>query len=136
VNFVQGEPTKEVRSTKQRFARLITVLSFFAALRNYGYVDRLGNSLDEVTALEAVKDAIRDYHSLCLDSKEKCVETRVGGEEIKLKCPDVTAEELARDFNEFLKAIEGKPGSAIVKITRRISLEALAEKEILRSYRC
>lgn len=131
-----GESSEEARFSKERFSGLVTVLAFFAALRNYGYVDRLGNSLDEVTALEAIKDAIRDFHTVCLDSKEKCVETKVGGEEIKLRCPEVTAERLARDFDEFVRAIEGRPGNVIVRITRRIALEALAEKELLRGAKC
>lgn len=131
-----SESPEEIRFPKERFAGLVAVLAFFAALRDYGYVDRLGNSLDEVTALEAVKDAVRDFHTLCLDSEEKCVETKVGGEEIKLRCPEVTAERLAMDFDEFVRAIEGRSGSTIVRITRRIALEALAEKELLRGTKC
>ena len=120
----------------REYRGLVRVLAFFAALRNYGYVDRLGNALDEVTALEALKDSIRDFHSLCFDSKDKCVETKIGGEEIRLRCPDVSAEDLMKDFNDFIESIKGKPGDLIVRSTRRLTLAALAEKEILRSERC
>ena len=119
----------------ERLEALVNVLGFFSALRNYGYVDRLGNALDEVTAIEAVKDAIRDFHSLCIDSKDKCVETRVDSEEIKFKCPEISPEDLMNDFNEFLNNIEGKPGDVIVRVTRRIALAALAKKEVLKQ-RC
>jgi CRISPR-associated protein Csa5 len=118
------------------YEELIRVLAFFAALRNYGYVDRLGNALDEITAIEAVKDAIRDFHSNCLDSAEKCVEAKVEGEEVKLKCPDISAEDLMRNLDRFVEDVKDKSGDVIVKVTRRIALAALAEKEVLRGMRC
>jgi CRISPR-associated protein Csa5 len=126
----------EVQTLMREYRGLVRVLAFFAALRNYGYVDRLGNALDEVTALEALKDSIRDFHSLCFDSKDKCVETKIGGEEIKLRCPDVSAEDLMKDFDGFIESIKGKPSDVIIKSTRRLALAALAEKEILRGERC
>ncbi len=40
---------------------LVEVLGFLGALKNYSYIDRLGNAVDEVTVEEALRDAIRAY---------------------------------------------------------------------------
>lgn len=94
---------------------LIDVLAFFASQRNYGYIDRLGNALDEVTAYEALRDALRDYYSVCVDRKQEC-------------CPDVNPEDLEKAIKFFISYISGKGGDVIVRETRKIALEALARR--------
>ncbi len=94
---------------------LVEVLAFFAAQRNYGYIDRLGNALDEVTAYEALRDALRDYYSICVDRKQEC-------------CPDINPEDLENAIKYFISHLSGKGGDVIVRETRKIALEALARK--------
>jgi len=112
------------------------VLAFFSAMKNYGYVDRLGNALNEITAVEALKDAIRDFHSTCLDSPDKCVEVKMGSEALKLKCPEIDVEELHKDLEEFITKLSGKSGDVIVKETRKLALRALASKEKVKLEKC
>ncbi|MEM1873278.1 MAG: hypothetical protein QXS85_00015 [Acidilobaceae archaeon] len=116
----------------RELAPLVEVLAFFAASRNYGFVDRLGGALNEITATEAVIDALRDYYSQCVDRREKCVE--VGGE--RIACPDVSPEELKRAVEAFIARIRGKPGDVIVRETRALALEALARKPEAMGRRC
>lgn len=112
---------------------IVEVFAFYAATRNYGYIDRLANALDEVTAYEAVRDALRDFYSQCVDRQDKCIEV---SESLKILCPEVELGELERAVRDFLKRIEGKPGDAIVRETREIALLALGRKPRLLERRC
>ena len=112
---------------------LIEILAFFSAMRNYGYIDRLSNSLDEVTAYEALKDAMRDYLSQCVDRRDKCVEV---DRETKLLCPDVNPDDLREAVNTFMAKIKDQPGDVIVKETRRLALMALSRKVKAMERRC
>lgn len=69
------------------------LLGFLGALKDYSYIDRVGNAIDEVTLLEALKDAIRAYHTRCIDQKDACIEYDVG---VGVKCPELRAEDLER----------------------------------------
>lgn len=112
---------------------LIEILAFYAATRNYSYIDRLANALDEVTAYEAVRDSLRDFYSQCIDREDKCVEV---SENLKIICPDVDLGLLEKSVNEFLKRIGGKSGDIIVKETRELALAALARKPKIMERRC
>ncbi|MEZ0346152.1 MAG: hypothetical protein ABWK01_06350 [Infirmifilum sp.] len=112
---------------------LVEILAFFSALRNYGYVDRLGNALDEVTAMEAVKDVLRDFHSQCVDRPQKCVEISEG---VSIPCPDIKVEALEEAASTFVSLVRGKPSDEVVRVTREIALEALARKAKAASRTC
>lgn len=107
---------------------LVDVLAFYAATRNYGFIDRLAGSLNETTAFEAVIDALRDFYSQCLDREDKCVRD--------VQCPEVDKTALERAVDEFKRRIRGKPGDVIVKETRNIALAALARKPRMMERRC
>lgn len=112
---------------------VIDVLAFYAAVRNYGYVDRLANAIDEVTAYEALRDALRDFYSQCVDRRDKCVEVT---QDLKILCPEIELGQLEKAVGEFLRRIRGKPGDVIVRETREIALAALARKPKLMERRC
>lgn len=112
---------------------VLDVLAFYAATRNYGYVDRLANAIDEVTAYEAIRDALRDFYSQCVDRRDKCVEVT---QDFRVLCPEVELGQLERAVSEFLRRIGGKPGDVVVKETREIALAALARKPRLMERRC
>ena len=94
---------------------LVELLAYFAAQRNYGYIDKLGNALDEITAYEALKDALRDYNSVCVDRRQEC-------------CPNIDPARLEMAVKNFIESISGKSGDVIVKETRKLSLEVLARR--------
>lgn len=112
---------------------VIEILAFYAATRNYSYIDRLANALDEVTAYEAVRDALRDFYSQCVDRREKCVEV---SEELKVLCPEVDLGLLEKAVDELLRRIRGRSGDVIVRETREVALAALARKPKVMERRC
>lgn len=112
---------------------LLDVLAFYAGTRNYGYIDRLANAIDEVTAYEAVRDALRDFYSQCVDRREKCVEV---DEDLRVLCPEVELGLLERAVTEFLRRVKDKPGDVVVRETREIALAALARKPKVMERRC
>ena len=98
---------------------LIDVLAYFAAARNYGYVDALTNALDPATALEALVNALRDFKSSCIDR-------RVAGEE-EAVCPQLDLgklEQSARYFEDLVSKLGGT--GDLVLLVRRMALRALA----------
>lgn len=107
---------------------LVDVLALYAATRNYGYVDRLGNALDKITAYEAIRDVLRDFYSQCVDRREKCVDN--------IKCPEVSPEALEEAVNKFVEEIMDKSGDVIVEKTRELVLAALARKPKLMKNVC
>lgn len=112
---------------------LVDVLAFYAAMRNYGYIDRLSNALSEVAVYEALNDMLRDYYSQCVDREEACVEV---GRDLKLRCPVVDARALRDSIDEFLRRIGGKPGYVLVRETRELALAAYARKLKALENRC
>ena len=103
------------------------VLAAFAAARRYSYVDRLGNSLDPSAALEALRDALRDFESSC--ARGGFLDEDLD-ENVCVPCPGVKPEDLkravdvftakARDYNEFLR------------LTREIAVKALSRIHLYR----
>ncbi|MEM0340423.1 MAG: hypothetical protein QXV55_04300 [Acidilobaceae archaeon] len=128
-NDLQAVETPKGREFDKTSA-LVKILAFFAAQRNYGYIDRIGNALDEITVYEAIKDAVRDYHSLCTDkpAQERVVEVKIGGTTFKLRCPNIEPEDIEKSVISFKKRIEGKSSADIVKETRNLYIEVMAKK--------
>lgn len=108
---------------------LVDILAFHAAQRNYGPVDRLSNALNEIAALEAIYDAVRDFESQCIDDKVKCEK----GDEVL--CPELEKKDIEDAIAAFMKMIRDKPGDVIVKETRALALAALARKVEMRRCR-
>ncbi len=104
---------------------IIDVFAFFAAMRNYGYVDILGNALERTTALEALATAIRDFRSTCLDATP-AARARLEKEE-GVRCPSIGAEELQRAVEAF-SGITAKLESEgrLVPFLREIYVKALS----------
>lgn len=101
---------------------IIQLLGFLGALRNYGYIDRVGNAIDEVTIEEALRDAIRAYLTQCVEAGKKCIEL---GENIGITCPDINPESLEESIKMILKEIK-KSKVELIKFSRSLALEAYA----------
>ncbi len=101
-------------------SKLVEVLAFLGALRDYSYIDRLSTALNEASVYEALNDAIRAYLSLC-QGKEK-YETK----DAVYECPQVSGDELAKEVEEVKKAVKGKPGGEVVKFSRELAMQAYA----------
>ncbi|MCE4624520.1 MAG: hypothetical protein F7C35_01465 [Desulfurococcales archaeon] len=93
------------------------VLAYFAAKKRYGYVDMLGNALDNIIALEAVKDAIRDFKSSCIDNP---------GTDEEVVCPPISPEDLERSGQILSAALSKSDTKELILMTRRIAVKALA----------
>jgi len=117
----RGEGKRE-----RRYASLVGVLAYFAANRNFGYVDVLANSLDPLTAKETMINAVRDFMSACDPERP----AREGRDEVP--CPrDVKVEYLERDLNLFIGEIESG-WDRFFRVTRNLALQALARAASLR----
>ncbi|MEM4562203.1 MAG: hypothetical protein QW123_04950 [Desulfurococcaceae archaeon] len=101
---------------------LVEILGFLGALRNYGYIDRLGNAVDEVTVEEAIRDAIRAYLSQCGENPEACVEIN---ENVGVKCVQLDPSALERSVGALLARIR-QSKVELLKTSRSIALEAYA----------
>ncbi|MEM0470454.1 MAG: hypothetical protein QXH02_03595 [Desulfurococcaceae archaeon] len=99
---------------------LVQMLGFLGALRNYGYIDRLGNAIDEITVEEALRDAIRAYLSQCGENEETCVEIDEG---VGVKCIKLDPAALERSVDVLLARIR-KSKIELLKTSRSIALEA------------
>jgi len=107
------------------FDQIIEVLAFLGATRDYSYIDRLGNSVDEVSILEAVRDALRAYYTWCgSPPKPGDIKEVSGG--LKVKCPDVKLDELSKAVDVLANYIAGKSRVEQVKLARELSLRAYA----------
>jgi len=102
---------------------IIDILAFFVATRNYSYVDILSNALDELTAREALINALRDYRSTC-PQPGMTVERR----DIKVRCPSVSHDTL----EAAVRIVESRlreAGADLMTFTRSLSLNALARAD-------
>ncbi|MCE4628243.1 MAG: hypothetical protein F7C34_03740 [Desulfurococcales archaeon] len=93
------------------------VLAYFAAKKRYAYVDMLGNALDNIIALEALKDAIRDFKSSCIDNP---------GSDDEAVCPSVRPEELERAGEILASTLARSDTKQLILVTREIAVKALA----------
>jgi len=117
------------------YEQIIEVLSFLGSTGDYSYLDRLGNAIDEISILEALRDAIRAYYTNCLD-KRACMEydreSRIG-----VLCPELKPE----DLEQVVSQITAKLGKAsrveIIKLSRELALKAYAKiPEIREKLKC
>ncbi|GAB6148790.1 hypothetical protein JCM10135_13320 [Stetteria hydrogenophila] len=100
------------------------VLAFFAAMRNYGYLDIIGNALEEVTVLEALGNALRDFRSTCIDAS---AETKARLAREKVVCPNVKPEELENAVNAFIAIMKKRAeNGTLVNFLREVYVESLA----------
>ena len=93
------------------------VLAYFAAKKRYGYVDMIGNALDNIIALEALKDAIRDFKSSCIDNP---------GTDEDVVCPQVSPVELDRAGQILAAELSKGDTKELILLTRRVAVKALA----------
>lgn len=114
---------------------IVEVLAFLGALGDYGYIDRLGNAIDEITFMEAVRDSIRAFYTNCLEEK-RCIEY---DREKKLGalCPDLKPEKLEEVVSGVLRSVEKASRVELIRLSRKIALEAYAKIPVVRSkYSC
>lgn len=112
---------------------VVELLAFLGAMRNYSYIDRVGNAIDEVSVEEALKDALRAYITQCIEGKQECIEVE---ENIGIKCPDLKVENLEHLMGSILKEIQENKIN-LLKVSRRIALEAYAAiPRIRKEYAC
>ena len=93
------------------------VLAYFAAKKRYGYVDMIGNALDNIIALEALKDAIRDFKSSCIDNP---------GSDEEAVCPSIEPEKLDWAGDVLASILAQGDTKRLILVTREIAVKALA----------
>ena len=104
---------------------LIEILAAFAAARKYSYVDRIGNSLEQLTALEALKDALRDLDSTCREGGFIEIDRE---RNICVPCPSVSSEDLKNSVG-FFEAMMRKGRREFLELTRKIAARALSRAQ-------
>lgn len=114
------------RQQERRLRPLVDVLAAFTAAGNYSYVDRIGNSLMPLIALEAARDALRDYSSACREDEYLEEDEETG---LCVPCPKINAYELDVTLQEFMNIVQGDR-KVFLDITRKIAVEALARAKI------
>jgi len=106
-----------------RYDLVVEMLGFLTATRDYSFVDRVGNALDNIVVMDAVKDALRAYLSLCVHSADKRVEVSEGK---YIQCPELDPEELDKQVNALLNEVRELKGGELVKIARDLATRALS----------
>ena len=104
---------------------VIDIFAFFAAMRNYSYLDILGNALERTTALEALGNAVRDFRSTCLDASPESRHKLEAEKEVK--CPRIDPEELEKAVNAFNSIMINRERSGeLVVFLREVYVKALS----------
>lgn len=117
------------------YERIIDILSFLGALGDYSYLDRLGNAIDEVSVLEALRDAIRAYYTNCLNVDKCKVYDRDKG--VGVFCPEIKPEELEETVSQVVSKISRISRVELIKLSRELALRAYAKITDVRSkYMC
>ncbi|MET1160251.1 MAG: hypothetical protein ABWW65_04765 [Thermoprotei archaeon] len=117
------------------FSEIIEVLAFLGSIGDYSYIDRLGNAIDEITFMEAIKDSIRAYYTNCLEAP-KCVEYD-REKKLGVRCPDLKPDQLEKIINGILANVSKVSRAEIIKLARELALKAYARIPIMREqYRC
>lgn len=96
---------------------IVTILAYLGSQRDYSYIDRLGNAIDEVSIMEAVRDAVRAFFTVC--------------EQPEANCPSIDASELEKSLNALTAVVQAKPRHYVVRLARELSLKAYAKIKIL-----
>ncbi len=119
---VREEPIRPSHSS------LVDILAFLGAQEEYSYIDRLGNAIDLIGILEAIRDAMRAYISYCSP------EGRVGGSSQEVECPEIDPEKLEREvkyLENWLSAMwydERRGGRVeVIRFSREMAIEAYAK---------
>ncbi len=107
------------------YEKIVEVLSFLGALRDYSAIDRLGNAIDEISFYEAVRDAIRAYYARCGVNGEECVD--IGDGERKIRCPSIAAEDLENDVNQISRTLGSQDKLRIIKLSRELAMKSYAK---------
>lgn len=105
---------------------LIEILAAFAAARKYSYLDRIGNSLEPLTALEALKDALRDFDSTCGKESSNYID-RDEAKNLCVPCPKVDNEDLYKAVNSIEELITKKDRRKFLEEIRRLAISALSK---------
>ncbi|MEM1617381.1 hypothetical protein [Desulfurococcus sp.] len=115
----------EMSTPSTQLSEIVDILAFLGAVGDYGYIDRLGNAIDEVTFMEAVRDSIRAYYTNCLGEK-KCVEYD-REKKAGVLCPDLKPGQLEKIISSILDTISKASRVDVIKLSRKIALEAYAK---------
>ncbi|MEB3807079.1 MAG: hypothetical protein GSR73_06155 [Desulfurococcales archaeon] len=108
--------------TEEVLNPLIDILAYFAANKNYGYIDVLANALDPITAREALINALRDFEASCKKPQQ------AQGE---VPCPSINPQALEKAV-EHVESYLDKPGERLFSFTRSLALKALARASSFR----
>ena len=107
-------------SDLDKIRKIIEVLGFLGAMRDFGYIDRLATALNEVSVYESLNDALRAYLSLCFEKDSIEYKNKI------YMCPKVSEDDLLKEI-EFIKgSITGRSGAEIVRFSRELALRAYA----------
>ncbi len=107
------------------YEHVIEVLSFLGATGDYSYLDRLGNAIDEISVLEALRDAIRAYYTNCLRERV-CIEYDRENK-LGVLCPEFKSEELEQVISHITAKISKASRVEIIKLSRELALKAYAK---------
>ncbi|ADG91077.1 hypothetical protein [Thermosphaera aggregans] len=95
------------------FEPIVSILAYLGSQKDYSYIDRLGNAIDEISIMEALRDAVRSFITIC--------------EKPESKCPSIDFQELDKSLNTLLAVISSKPREQVIKMARELSLKAYAK---------
>lgn len=107
----------------KEFEGIVKMLRFFAAIRNYSFVDRVGNALNPETVEVAIKDALRTftsiYDSAASDEKGfRYLELEEAGAKRRVYLPAKPRED---EVASFVKAVWEDVG-----VARRVAIMAMS----------
>jgi len=108
------EPTPEEKNI------IVDILAYFAAQKKYGYVDIIGNALDPLLAIDALRDAVRDFKSSCIDQQ-------VPDEEVV--CPRLNPwkiDEAVESVVDYIREVGENNRHEFLLLTRELAVKALA----------
>ena len=100
---------------KEKFKPIIDILAFLGSQKYYSYIDRLGNALDEISILEAINDAIRDFYSMCGSKQTECPQIDSG----KLQ-------DAVKELTDMIQDSEKSTRFQVLQFARELSLNSYA----------
>lgn len=120
------------QETGRLFKPLETALAYFAANKNFSYIDRLGNALNLDAIEAAIYDALRDFTTAC--SPGRPIEVR----EDEVPCPSIDLSQLEQAVKAFLAAVKSPKRTQKgehLRMARELAINALAASLTLRRQR-